>query len=258
MLPYNENAMKILSCLIAGFISLMLVSCDSRDKYVVENGQVVWSYWTFSFGEIRDTVQGADAATFESLSYCYGKDKDRVYCKDRLIEGASPASFRPHNENLGEDDRDYYWKGQALHVVDKKTFEVLYDEGCDASWAKDAKNGYYIFFDKFVSFHIADYKSFAPATYMMDGMALKSCSYAIDKRKAYYEGIEVVGADVATFVQVDGNVAQDRNRVYYKAQPTDVKDYAQIHPVNDSLYTDSVYVYDKELKRVGQFEKRGK
>lgn len=237
-------------------MSIALVSCGNGGEYVVENGIVVWSYWTFSFGTLNDTVQGADAATFESLSYCYGKDKSHVYREDKLIEGASPASFKPHNKYLGEDDKDFYWKGIAVNVSDKKSFEVLYDEEKDASWAKDAKYGYYIFFDEFVKFPIADYKSFCPAPYPTEGFVLKSITYAVDKYKAYYEGVEVAGADAASFKQIDGDIAQDKNRIYYKSQPTDITDYSKITTIaSDSLYTDSVYIYDKNYKRVGRFGK---
>lgn len=248
--------MKRLLYIIAVILGLSLISCDNGGEYVIENGQVLWSYWTFSFGTLKDTVYGADTTTFESLSYCYGKDKNHVYREDKMIRGASPATFKPHNKYLGEDDKDFYWKGFAVNVSDKKSFEVLYDEEKDASWAKDAKYGYFIFFDEFVKFPIADSKSFRPAPYPTEGFVLKSYTYAVDKYKAYYEGIEVTGADAASFKQIDTNIAQDKNRIYYKSQPTDITDYSKIQTIeSDSLYTDSLYIYDKNYKRVGRFGK---
>lgn len=247
--------MKRLIYMIVALVELLLASCDHSGEYVVENGQVLWSHWTFSFGTLKDTVYGVDTATFESLSFCYGKDKEHVYREDKLIQGASPETFKPHNNNLAEDTNDYYWKGCKLHVYDKSSFEIIYDEEHDASWAKDSKYGYYIFFENFVKFPIADSKSFRPVQYPVDEFILQSNSYAVDKYKAYYEGVIVSGADVATFHQIAQNMAQDKYRIYYKSQTTDIKDYSKIHTiVRDSLYTDSVYIYDNNYKRIGAFK----
>ena len=52
---------------MACVLALMQSACVGDAKYVVQDGCVVYRYWTFSFGWRNDTLPGADAATFEQM-----------------------------------------------------------------------------------------------------------------------------------------------------------------------------------------------
>jgi len=233
-------------------LTFLLVSCGNSGEYKIVNGKVVWSVYTFSFGEMIDTVEGADTATFEPLKYCYGKDKYHVFAKHRLIKGADINTFEPIDKKLSRDNHDYYWCGLPLNVYDMETFEVFYATSETASWAKDSRYAYRLDYDSIPPrFPHADYKSFEPADYYTSDLKIMSDSYAKDKYNAYFHDKIVKGADLKTFCQVAYNTAQDKNGVYYRERKTQIKDYSVIRRITHDSFTDEVYLYDKELNRIG-------
>ena len=80
-------------------------------------------------------IEGADGATFKYLGHCYSVDANHVFCYDTIMSTADPKSFKVHSALLTEDKKDYYWCGNAIQVVDKKTFIVLGDiDNWETSW----------------------------------------------------------------------------------------------------------------------------
>ena len=131
---------------LAGFVALMLIpllaGCNNDGEYVIKGNNVFFSYWTFSFGTINDTLPEVNATSFESVKDWLGKDDKHVYFKERLIAGADPATIEAKKYPLCHDKRDYYYKGVPMHVSSVKNFEVVkWNE--DDMWAIDGRYAFY-------------------------------------------------------------------------------------------------------------------
>ena len=79
--------------------------------------------------------------------------------------------------------------------------------------------------------------------------------YAADAKCVYYKDNLVEGADTKTFVPLDGedNYGKDKNRVYYQAKATSVRDFNALKHKNidyglyEAFHTDGKTVYNPEL-----------
>ena len=151
----------------------------AKDKYHV--------YWLTSEMHI---VEGADPETFEHVSGLFLRDKNAIYYKGRMLDGADLDTFKPQysesyhkTEKLRQgskwaSDKTYlYWYGTLGHskvkLRDPETFVLL-----DLFWAKDSK---------------AYYRGSCP-----------------EKR------VKVMDVDYDTFEILDWHYSKDKNNVYYK------------------------------------------
>ncbi len=170
-----------------------------------------------------DIIDGADGQSFRVFENDYAADASKVYDSGTLLKGADPATFKVHSYELTEDKNDFYNNGKALNVKDKSSFEILrYSSGENTSWGKDRYNGYYL--NGTVIPNI-DYATFHP---IEANKPMQSGCYAADKRRVFFMGKEVPGADPATFREVDFYIGQDKYRAYQKGIPTRIKDYTKL------------------------------
>lgn len=188
-------------------------------------------------------IDGADGASFRYLGYGYSVDDHHVFCYDTIMSTADPRTFKVRSAYLTEDAKDFYWKGSAIQVKDKKSFVILGDiDEWETSWGKDEKNGYYLGSG---TVPLADFASFHPIKVTRGVM---SGAFAADKYTVYFKDHIVEGADPATFREVDFYVGQDKNRVYYQWHATEIKDFASLKEVG-RMYTDEHHIYNDELMR---------
>ena len=184
--------------LIVAMMALTMMACDDDGKFEVQGDVVVYSYWTFSFGPVRDTLPGADPATFKPVNSWLGHDSERAYFKDRLITGADVATLQPKRYPLSHDDNDYYYMHVPLHVADVQSFKTLkWFE--DDLWAIDSR---YAYFD----------------STRIDGVDLSSfkvidMAMARDNKRVYYFGKVLPDADPASFEQI-GSSAYYRDKAH--------------------------------------------
>ena len=224
--------------------------------------------------------EGYDSATFERLNETYAKDINHVYYCNEILDEADPKSFRaldndysadschvwynndtipgadpatfvvPESKNdlgfslaLAHDAHDYYHGTSPLHVADMSGFKEI-----DDSWAVDRKNVYYLGLDASAGKNIipiSDYTTFRSLSFL----------YAKDSKCVYYENKIVEGADPKTFRVLEGEqyFAQDKNRVYYQASATSIRDLKSLRHrnmdrgLNDAFHTDGKTVYNSEL-----------
>lgn len=199
-------------------VGLMLTSCNRRSHYKNDGKQVTWNTWDIwaghnstavdadpsTFEDLEDgyarddryaflegnIIKGADGKTFKCLEKRYAVDANHVFHCDTMMISADPKSFKVHSRYLTEDKKDYYWRGKAIHVVDKKTFVIIGDkENKMTQWAKDKHNAYYMGKQPVP---IADYDSFHLIGDINDILNC-SRSYAADKYRVYYEDHIVEG-----------------------------------------------------------------
>lgn len=193
----------------------------------------------------------ADPSSFRVLNENYSADKRHVWYNNDTIPGADPATFVvPERKNdlnfsyaLAHDAHDYYCGTYPLHVADVGSFKEI-----DGSWAIDCKNVYYIGVDANIgkeNIPIGDYATFKALSFR----------YAKDSKCVYYENQIVEGADPKTFrvLKDEEHFAQDKNRVYYQANATSIRDLKSLkhknmdRGLNEAFHTDGTTVYNSEL-----------
>lgn len=266
---FKQKYILFLTMMVA-LINMILASCEREPRYKNDGKQVTWNtkdIWAGHHSRIVDAdpstfedlgdgyardaqhaflegniIKGADGKSFKCLEKRYAMDANHVFY-DTIMTNADPMSFIVHSRYLTEDKKDFYWKGKAIHVTDKKSFVILGDKEDEKTrWAKDKCNAYYMGKQPVA---IADHESFHP---IGDNSNL-NCSgcYAADKYRVYFEDHVVEGADPESFTEVVAYVGQDKHRVYRKWKGTDIKDFNQLSHVG-SFHSDGLHIYTHELE----------
>lgn len=245
--------MNIIARVLIGACALVMMSlmnsCNSDGEYVVKGNNVYFSYWTFSFGTINDTLPEVNASRFESVKDWLGKDDKHVYFKNKLIPGADPATINAKKYPLCYDNHDYYYKGVPLHVSSVKNFEVVnWNE--DNMWAID---GRYAFYDS-IRIEPRDFKTFklqcwnvavdsehvyrfgkilplaAPATYVEEWKGF----YSRDKAHIWYMGTLMEDVDYGSFT-IDKDGAHDKLGHFYRGERVSEERWQELKKQNDDL-----------------------
>ncbi|MBQ5409299.1 MAG: DKNYY domain-containing protein [Muribaculaceae bacterium] len=221
---------------LAGFVALMLIpllaGCNNDGEYVIKGNNVFFSYWTFSFGTINDTLPEVNATRFESVKDWLGKDDKHVYFKERLIAGADPATIEAKKYPLCHDKRDYYYKGVPMHVSSVKNFEVVkWNE--DDMWAID---GRYAFYDS-LRIEPRDINSFK----------VQNWNVAVDSEHVYRYGKILPLADPATYVEEwNGFYSRDKSHIWYMGELIEDIDYATFTIDKDGAHDKHGHFYRGE------------
>lgn len=193
-------------------IALALMSCSRHGKYE-SNGEIVrYTYWTFSFGTLYDTLPGADAKTFKSVNEWLGHDARRVYFKNHPVDGVDVATVKADHFPLFHDKNDYYYKTTPMRVADMSTFKVV-KRLDDSFWARDSQ---YAYFDttKIAGVDLPTFK-------------VKSEAHAVDKNNVYRFGELLKDADPATYDENwKGFYSRDKSHIWYMGDLIEDADYA--------------------------------
>lgn len=220
--------------------SLILASCDT---YKIKDGKVYFVHFNEGTGYSLELIPEADAktfveldnrfghdakhawfensllkgingASFRTLGYWYATDDCLVFRADQQVEGADPSTFVVHTYYFAEDSNDYYWEAQPLHVADKSSFVLMGNsDDFNTHWAKDSLYAYFLQGNHACStprMKIADYESFHPIN-----AKEYSGYFAVDKYQVYFMDTIVVGADPATFQEVEYFRGKDKDRTYH-------------------------------------------
>ena len=215
--------------------ALLLASCSHHGKYESDGQIVRYSYWTFSFGQMYDTLPGADAATFKSVNEWLGRDAKRVYFKEKLVAGADPATVEAKDFPLFRDKNDYYFKATPMRVADMNTFKVL-KRFEDDFWAKDSQCAYYD------TIHIAGVDL---ATFKV-----KDFTHAVDKNHVYRFGAILPLADPATYDEDwKGFYSRDKSHIWYMGELLEDADYATFTVDGDSNAHDKFGAFEGKKRR---------
>lgn len=213
-------------------------------------------------------LKNVDVKTFEVLSSDYAKDKNNVYFKEILINGADSNSFSIINMNsncedlFAKDKNGIYFKNVYLKNSDYFTFEfVKYKKSgssqCSIKYIKDKNNVYYLpYLEKCVkeSCTIDPIKYVDPKTFEAYNEI-----YAKDKNNVYAKGSIIENADQQTFeVLILSRYAKDKNHVYCVADNTyyakvldaDPKTFKRTNNGNQIIYGDKDNVYDDFCEKI--------
>ena len=223
---------RLFHILALSILVTALNSCNSNGEYVDHAGTICYSYWTFSFGTVYDTLPGVDPASFTSVENWLGHDSRHAYFKNRLITGAHAPTIKAKKYPLSYDKNDYYYMDKKLRVANVKGFEVIkWNE--DDMWAIDGRYAYYdsIRIDsvdigtfKMQTYNVATDRNHVyrygeilpladPATYVEEWKGF----YSRDKNHIWYLGTLLEDVDYGTFV-IDKDGAHDKNGHFYRGE----------------------------------------
>ena len=217
--------------MLAMLLALGLLTACTNDGFKIENGKVYYSYWTFSFGQINRELPGANPETFESINDWLGHDARHVYFKDRLAEGADPASVKAMKYPMFRDKNDYYIQGAPLHVADMNSFEVLEHNDMHI-WSKDSR---YAYFDS-TRIEVANIKQFKVVEW----------DYATDGVRVYVFGKMLPDSDPATFEDVGSCYYKDKSHVWYLERLVEGADPATFELIGKGYAKDKTHIYYNE------------
>jgi hypothetical protein len=90
-----------------------------EDEYISDNRSV------FSLFYDPKKMEGADGATFASVGKGFGKDKEHVYWKGRVIERADPKTFSVLSPDVSKDANHVFFEDKIIADADPMTFRLL-------------------------------------------------------------------------------------------------------------------------------------
>lgn len=96
-------------------------NADSKvlgEAHLVNNGKVFYR---------TDTISGADAESFLSLDYSWGKDKKMVYYGKKQVKDADIATFKAIKDRFGVDKNHIFEYGKILMDIDGSSFRHCHD-----------------------------------------------------------------------------------------------------------------------------------
>ncbi len=240
--------------------------CKSKEKNPVsgyiksDKGEVIYRGAFLGLISIEDhTIAEADYATFSILNRHYAKDKKYAYYHQYFFT-TDAATFEALDGNFAKDKNHVYFKSSKIPEADPATVEFLPREGF---LIRDKARVYYQndlisrdagHFVKLGSLH-GTYKSTDvvmvtynvlseadPATFeLIDSSA--SDSYFKDKRRVYFNGMEIKDADTKSFAPLNNSFAKDKNRVYRYDEPIKEADYSSFEVIDETHAKDKFRQY---------------
>lgn len=271
---------------IIAVVAEMSVCTSCSDGYKIIDGKVVHKEWTFSFGEMiyelegadcnsfegikggyghdnkhawyhQYLLEGADGATFRYMKHGYARDEHLVFLKEKRVVCADAQTFRIHSKYFAEDKRDFYWDGYPLFVADKASFRLCgKDDDEFLRWGKDRQYAYYLLpSEKTKAGHrpervrIADYNSFGAVEMVDTGSVVCSGHYAKDNVQVYYCDAVVPGADSKTIKEVEWDIAEDANGVYFAGKRVKARHFSDLRK-KGRFYYGYGRIYTEELEQL--------
>lgn len=184
---------------------------DSETYVYMGDGIGKDKYRVYNYIYEDEEYPGVDVATLVGTvdpeqGGLWMKDKNQVYWRGKVVNGASPTTFEVMADEWGRDGNKLYYTYKYIPTGDPDTLQDI-DSEISGAYQKDKNNIYYTesgFDDPILE--SVDYATFRPI----------SSQYAKDKSYVYYYGRTIIeGADPETFVDLnDYGYAKDKNHVY--------------------------------------------
>lgn len=206
--------------------------------YILKEGMVCVLRSTSAHGtSVFQTLDGADAASFEVVGYGYGKDANHVFSGSEIMSSLDPKSFHAIGSDYYADDT--YVLSQRSVILDADP-----DSFVDLPGSYYAKDKYRVYYHE-TPLDGADAESF---------QAQESDEYAWDKNHVYYAGRRIEGANPRTFHFLKASsfydYSYDDDQVFAYDMWLKNLDIKTFERVGDSDYlkdADSLYYLDREI-----------
>ncbi len=169
-------------------------------------------------------IQEADLATFQVLNIrsSYAKDKNNVYCFEKIIPNADPVTFQvvgDGRKSYTKDKNNIYFVCDIIEGADVNTFQLI-----AGAYAKDKNNVYY-FDDILQGADSTTFQAVSGEDNYFKGYYFK------DKNSVYYEDKALQNSDPDTFQEVGQSGCPHRINSMY------TKDKNQVY-INDDIISD--------------------
>ena len=115
--------MTILQKIFTGLFLLTLVHCSTG--YDNKGSAVYYKHWDESIGQQKEKIE-ANPVTFKILKFDrYAKDDKYVFYRGQIIEGADAATFESIEEFYARDKNTGYYGDDPVKNSNGKTFQVV-------------------------------------------------------------------------------------------------------------------------------------
>ncbi|WP_299214450.1 DKNYY domain-containing protein [uncultured Aquimarina sp.] len=188
-------------------------------------------------------LEGADAQTYEQLSYNFAKDKNFIYRNNEKCTEVDHGSFEIINDQFCKDVKGvyHYQYGEPLLKIDGANISEIVS--LTSSHIRDDENIYF-----YLTYRGGDYiqeviklpfKNSNEITFFDDSSLLK-----IDNH-IFYEGLIIDEADAPSFKELSYGYAKDASHVFFNGKIVEGADVTTFR-YNDKNYTfsDKSHVYE--------------
>lgn len=259
----NSIGVVLLIMLIVGGCSWVNEGLTSNfGGYLVKDGKVTYHTGMQGLAMKRSwEVEGADAATFASIGYGYGKDKNHAYLDGLIIPSSDGATFDVIKAPYAADKAHVFIRGYQLS--DSPTTFKIIAELEKGTFSTDRKKVFYgseeflpgtVDAATFEQMGLGEFFRDKAHVYtpekMIEGadpetfraLGTNNGLYAMDKDSVFYNATEVQGCNPKKHYVIKGSFHEDDKGVFYgtKKLTDDVKNFE----VLKSEYSwDSKHVY---------------
>jgi len=171
---------------------------DRNSVYRCDTYRNAQEYWSIQHLRIV-RIDGADAATYESIGKGFARDKHRVYVNGMPFTVRDPASFEPLDGDFARDAQRGYYARVEIPGSHGPSFQSI--DARDTAYARDRANGYYGYRDQEHLDTTGKPRRIVRTLRGAEPAALRVLGrdYAADARHVWHQGQTVLGADPATF-----------------------------------------------------------
>lgn len=227
--------------LMALFLFALLVGCDDKDGYIVENGQTYFkhnNYWT---GGHRTTINldPGEKLIISSSDKHYAMDNFNVYFRGTKMLDASPKEIKIYRRDLvASNNPSYaisgdkvYLDGVVIPEAQSASFLLLrYEGSVSRDYSRDANN---VFFLEEVLDN-AEANSFE----------VVDLYWGKDSKQYYYKNIGLIPKDPSSFKIIrfsyNTSFARDKDNIYHLG-----KVLANFHPSTTQILGLGSVIKDK-------------
>jgi DKNYY family len=175
-------------------------------------------------GGTYTSIPSAPAGDIDSS---YSFDKDKVFHRCQIIEGADPDSFEPLHPFYSKDADSVFYGTSTLLNADVNSFRVL-----SHGWALDGRT---VYLDG-LTYPKADAQSFRQI----------DRDYYGDKNNVYFYEKIIEGANINTFQLLEHGYSSDANYVYYgrtRVEDADPRTFQFVEPIRFNITKDKDGVF---------------
>lgn len=233
------------------YASLIVTSTlfSSCSNYLKLDGKVYKRYANEASGLGKTEIPSADYDTFKRLNDDFAYDKNHVYHRLNILQGADAASFSIVDESRGyyKDRLTVYFFGYGgndniIEEADPSSFEIA----ALLPWSFDSKNVFWTR-NKLIPKPQLDFKPI-------------NKRWAKDGSHIYYQNVAVDSADRESFKVLDDYYAKDKFHVFFKNKmihDCPPEDFVTMRNfgANDKTY---YYYFGKRKELLSEYEAKDK
>lgn len=246
---YNKNCKDVSKIFEHPEFLENLGECYFRDKdfvYIDDGMRAIDSKYKSSLKDV-DPNFFIDLSSYDGfMLFCYGKDKNIVYYKDKVLEGVDPKSFEVLGRGYSKDNKNVFYYSSKIDGLDVASAELVDIDHLSAlghDYIKDKNSIYYK--DKKL-------EGIDPRDFMVLDNRHSKAIYVKNYYGVYYNEDKIVEADKDSFVIIDKDdksFSKDNYNVYLKgkvisgADPKTFKVKDNIYPYINYYSEDKDYIY---------------